>query len=157
MTRWQKFWTGVGYPFKVLASVITAMINLTSRQIKSLFSVSMLLGIVMLSFQNMGLTFVAARAVEKGDTYRSFFDLIQEQMRINSGLIAWFAIIMGLIVFGADYFRAKLGNKELEFGQGPKEPAPFRSLDEKPSTTPAGKPDTPAPDMSNEGEEQGAT
>lgn len=101
----------LGKPFR-------AIVSLTSQQVKSLFSVAMLGGIMVLSAQNAGLTFIAARAVEKGDTFRSYFDLIQEQMRFNSGLIAWFAVIMGLIVFGADYLRAKWGGGEVDFGKG---------------------------------------
>lgn len=111
MTRTQRFWRFLGTPFR-------AIVSLTGRQMRSLFSVAMLAGIIVLSWQNVGLTYVAARAVEKGDTYVSFFNLIQEQMRFNSGLIAWFAFILGLIVFGADYFRAKWGDKELSAGKG---------------------------------------
>jgi len=107
----QRFWRFIGTPFR-------AVIGLTSKQVKSLFSIAMLGGIIVMSWQNIALTFTAARAVEKGDTYRIFFDLIQEQMRFNSILIAWFAIIIGLIVFGADYMRAKWGDKEVGFGRG---------------------------------------
>lgn len=111
MTRVQRFWRWIGTPFR-------AIVALTTAQVKSLFSIAMLGGIIVLSWQNVGLTYVAARAVEKGDTYRSFFALIQEQMRFNSGLIAWFAIILGLIVFGADWIRVKWGDKEGGFGKG---------------------------------------
>lgn len=110
-----RFWHWLGTPFR-------AIISLTSRQVKSLFSIAMLGGIIVMSWQNIALSFIAMQAVEKGDTYRPFFDLIQEQMRFNSGLIAWFAFILGLIVFGADVFRAKWGDKELSAGKGDKMP-----------------------------------
>lgn len=105
------FWHWLGTPFR-------AIVALTFPQIRSLFAIAMLGGMISMSFQNIGLSFMAARAVEKGDTYRVLFDLIQEQMRFNSGLIAWFAIILALIVFGADYFRLKVGDKEAGFGKG---------------------------------------
>lgn len=107
----------LGSPFRCLAASIRALVNLSGRQMRALFSVAMMGGIFSLSLQNIGYTVVARNAVESGDLYRPFFDLIQEQMRFNSALIAWFAIIMGLIVFGADYFRAKVGEKEIGFGR----------------------------------------
>ena len=110
-----RFWRFIGTPFR-------AIISLTSRQVKSLFSIAMLGGIIVMSWQNVALSFAAARAVDKGDTFRIFFDLIQEQMRFNSALIAWFAFILGLIVFGADFMRAKWGDKELGFGKGDERP-----------------------------------
>lgn len=113
----------LGTPFRAVANAFRALVNLTSRQVKALFSLGMLGGMIALSLQNVALTFAAKQAVEEGDTFRIYFDLIQEQMRFNSGLIAWFAVIMGLIVFGADYFRAKVGDKEIGFGKGD-EPAP---------------------------------
>lgn len=118
MNRVNAFFRWLGYPFRVLANVFRLLVNLTSQQIKALFSLAMLGGMISLSAQNAFLTYVAKQAVEQGDTFRTYFALIQEQMRFNSGLIAWFALIMGLIVFGADFFRARIGDKELGFGRG---------------------------------------
>lgn len=115
MSDWRtypaRFWRWLGTPFR-------AIVSLRQEQVRSLFGIAMLGGIIVLSWQNMGLTYVAQRAVEQGDTYRSFFNLIQEQMRFNSALIAWFALILGLIVFGADYVRARMGDKEFTAGRG---------------------------------------
>lgn len=127
MSRVAAFFHWLGHPFRALANAFSLLVNLTSRQIKALFSLAMLGGMITLSFQNIGLTYVAKDATEKGDVYVRFFNLIQEQMRFNSALIAWFAVIMGLIVFGADYFRAKVGDKEVGFGRGkdvPNNPLP---------------------------------
>lgn len=127
MSRVTAFFHWLGHPFRALANAFSLLVNLTSRQIKALFSLAMLGGMITLSFQNIGLTYVAKDATEKGDVYVRFFNLIQEQMRFNSALIAWFAVIMGLIVFGADYFRAKVGDKEVGFGRGkdvPNNPLP---------------------------------
>lgn len=118
MNKAAAFFRWLGHPFRAIANSFRLLVNLTGRQIKALFSLAMLGGMISLSFQNIGLTYVAKDATEKGDVYARFFNLIQEQMRFNSGLIAWFAVIMGLIVFGADYFRAKVGDKEVGFGRG---------------------------------------
>lgn len=129
----------MGHPFRALANAFSLLVNLTSRQVKALFSLAMLGGMISLSFQNALLTYVAKSAVEQGDTFRAYFDLIQEQMRFNSGLIAWFAVIMGLIVFGADYFRAKVGDKEVGFGRGqdvPDHPLPTEPTPPPPSPEP---------------------
>jgi hypothetical protein len=105
-------------PLRALVRGLIVLINLSNAQIKALLTIGMLAGMFSLSVQNIAFTYSAKRAVAAGELYRPFFDLIQEQMRFNSALIAWFAIILGLIVFGADYFRAKVGDKELGFGRG---------------------------------------
>jgi len=132
MSKVSAFFTWLGTPFRAITNAFRLLVNLSSRQIKALFSLAMLGGMITLSFQNVALTYVAKSAVEKGDTFRAYFDLIQEQMRFNSGLIAWFAVIMGLIVFGADYFRAKVGDKEVSFGSG--EDIPDNPLPVEPPT-----------------------
>jgi len=114
----------LGTPFRALANAIRVLVNLTSQQMRALFSLAMIGGMISLSFQNVAFTYAASRAVERGETFKPLFDLIQEQMRFNSGLIAWFAAIMGLIVFGADHFRAKHANSEVSFGRGPAPAAP---------------------------------
>lgn len=136
MSKLHAFTHWRGTPFRALANAFRLLVNLTGRQVKALFSLAMLGGMISLSFQNIGLTYVAKDATERGEVYVRFFDLVQEQMRFNSGLIAWFAVIMGLIVFGADYFRAKVGDKEVGFGRGkdipdnplPVEPTPADPL-----------------------------
>lgn len=141
MSKVGEFFHWMGHPFRAVANAFSLLVNLTSRQVKALFSLAMLGGMITLSFQNIGLTYVAKDATEKGDVYARFFNLIQEQMRFNSALIAWFAIIMGLIVFGADYFRAKVGDKEVGFGRGqdvPDNPLP---------TAPTPPPPTPEPTL----------
>jgi lysylphosphatidylglycerol synthetase-like protein (DUF2156 family) len=128
------FFRYLAYPFKALANVLRLLVNLSSQQIKALFSLAMLGGMISLSFQNAALTYVAKQAVEQGDTFRPFFNLTQEQMRFNSALIAWFALIMGLIVFGADFFRARVGDKEIQFGKG-------QDVSDNPMASPAPDPE----------------
>lgn len=135
MSKLHAFTSWLGTPFRAIANAFRLLVNLSGRQVKALFSLAMLGGMIVLSFQNIGLTYVAKDATERGEVYVRFFDLVQEQMRFNSGLIAWFAVIMGLIVFGADYFRAKAGDKEVTFGRGEDIPDhPMIPLDHKEKT-----------------------
>lgn len=111
MTRVQRFWRFLGTPFR-------AVICLTGREMRSLFSVALLCGIIALSIENWVMVGLAHHAIESGDMFRVWFDLLLERTRYNSALQGWFAFILGLIVFGADYFRAKWGDKELSAGKG---------------------------------------
>lgn len=108
----------LGTPFRSIAAAFRVLVNLSRQQMRALFSLAMIGGIIALSTQNVAYTLLARQAVHDGETFRPLFLLIQEQMRFNSGLIAWFAVILGLVVFGADYFRAKVAGKEIEFGRG---------------------------------------
>jgi hypothetical protein len=117
MVRINAFLHWLATPIRAMVRGLMVLVNMSDAQIKALLTIGMLAGMFTLSVQNIGFTFVARRAVEKGDLYSPFFDLVQEQMRFNSGLIAWFAIILGLIVFGADYFKARVGNNEIGVGR----------------------------------------
>lgn len=112
------FFYWLGFPFRALADGFRVLVNLTRQQMRALFSVAMIGGIISLSTQNFAYVAIAGQVVARGENYAPMFRLVQEQMRFNSALIGWFAVILGLVVFGADYFRAKLGEKELEFGSG---------------------------------------
>lgn len=111
MTRAARFWRFLGTPFR-------AIVSLTGRQMRSLFSVAMLVGIIALSIENWVMVGLAHHAVEGGDMFAVWFEMLLERTRYNSVLQGFFAFIMGLIVFGADYFRAKWGDRELEAGKG---------------------------------------
>jgi dolichol kinase len=117
-----RFFYWLNTPFRVLSRGIWFLLNLTTQQMRALFSLSMIGGIVILSFQNVWYTYRAEKTVKLGHEYHSFFELLLEQLRFNSGLIAWFAVIMGLIVFGADYIKAKWGDNELNMGKVEKNP-----------------------------------
>lgn len=128
MSIFTKAWATVRRAFQGIVGTVgliaMTLINLDGRQMRSIFSLAMLGGIIALSLQNAGLIYLARRALDDGDTYRPLFEMLQGQLQFNSGLIAWFAGIMGLVVFGADYFRAKLGSKSLEMGRGNPPPPP---------------------------------
>lgn len=106
-------------PFRTFARAARFLVDLTPQQLKSVFSLGMLGGIVALSWHNVWYTYRAEAAVEKGEAYKPFFALLTDQIKFNSYLVAWFAVIMGLVVFGADYIHAKWGDKEAGFGRGP--------------------------------------
>ena len=101
MERLTAFTHWLATPFRAIGRALHVVVNLSGEQMRSLFSFAMMSGMFSLSMQNIWFTFIAKSAVDKGELFRPFFALIQEQMRFNSALIAWFAVIMGLIVFGA--------------------------------------------------------
>lgn len=111
MTLPARFWRFLGTPFR-------AIVSLTGRQMRSLFSVAMLVGIIALSIENWVMVGLAHHAVEGGDMLTVWFEMLLERTRYNSFLQGFFAFIMGLIVFGADYFRATWGDRELKAGKG---------------------------------------
>lgn len=121
MNKLSRFWRWIGIPFHALARGMMVLINLTGQQMRALFSLAMIGGMIASSFQNVFYLQLAKSAVERGEKFMPLFGLISKQITFNSYLIAWFAGIMGLIVFGADYFRAKHGSTEVGFGKGPKE------------------------------------
>lgn len=122
---WKGFVHWLGTPFRALSASFQFLVDLTQQQLKSVLTLAMIGGMIALTGVNVWYTYRAEAAVTKGHEYHNFFLLLQEQLRFNSGLIGWFALIMGLIVFGADYFKAKWGDKEAGFGkreEPPKEP-----------------------------------
>jgi hypothetical protein len=118
MTRVSSFLFWLATPFRAMASGLMVLVNLSGRQMRALFSLAMIGGMIATSFQNIFYLSLAKEAVERGEIYLPLFGLIAKQITFNSYLIAWFAGIMGLIVFGADYFRAKHGDSEIGFGKG---------------------------------------
>lgn len=125
MRAWEAVKAAFRGIFSTAGIVAMTMINLDGRQMRSIFSLGLLGGIIALSLQNIGLIYLAKQALDDGEVYRPLFTLLQSQMRFNSGLVAWFALILGLVVWGADYFRASLGKKSIEMGKGdPTEPPP---------------------------------
>lgn len=86
------------------------MLSLTRQQIRSLYALAMLGGIVALSAEAWLLIGFAS------DAEGAWFALLLERLRIISGLTGLFALIVALTVFGADYFKARYGDKEIGFG-----------------------------------------
>ncbi len=107
MERLSRFFRWLGTPFR-------ACLGLSRQQVRSLYSVAMLCGIVALSAQGAVLIWVAEDAALANPPW---FKLLVEVVRYVFALIAMFALIVALTVFGADYFRAKWGDKEFEAGE----------------------------------------
>lgn len=99
--------------FRWLGTPLRACINLTRPQVRSLYSVAMLCGIIALSAQGGVLIWLAEEAALANPPW---FKLLVEVVRYVFALIAMFALIVALTVFGADYFKAKWGDTEFEAG-----------------------------------------
>lgn len=117
-----KLWVVITSPFRATIAGLTVLVNLTGRQMRALFSIAMLGGMIANSATNWFYVNLVHHMVKEGEINMSFFGMIMEQMRFNSGLTAWFAVILGLIVFGADYLRAKHGETEISFGKDTGQP-----------------------------------
>lgn len=114
MTR---FFHWLGHPFRCMARACIALINLTQTQIRALFSLGMLGGIIALSFQNIGLIVMVRRLLRDAAPGSLFGQMALNQQFWNNAIMAGFGLILGLVVFGADYFRAKVDQREIEFGK----------------------------------------
>lgn len=117
MTHAANFLRWLGHPFRVLACAARALINLTQTQIRALFSLGMLGGIIALSLQNIGLIVMVRRVLGDASPGSLFGQMALNQQWWNNAIMAGFGLILGLVVFGADYFRAKVDQREVEFGR----------------------------------------
>lgn len=106
-----RFWRFLGTPFR-------AIVALNFRQVRSLYSIAMLCGIISLSMENWVYMLLAHHAISEGETLKIWLGMLVERTRYNSALQALFALFMCLVVFGAEAFRAKWGDKELSAGPG---------------------------------------
>lgn len=122
MIKISYFMRWLGHPFRCCANMFRVLINLTQTQIRALFSLGMLGGIIALSLQNIGLIVMVRRTLGEASPGSLFGQMALDQQWWNNAIMAGFGGILGLVVFGADYFRAKVDSKEIEFGSGsPKE------------------------------------
>lgn len=103
-------------PFRAGAKAVVWLITLPREHMRNLFSLFMLLGIVVLTLTNNFFLFIAKGAIGRHEDV--WYGILFEQLRFNNYLIAWFAGIVGLLVFGADYIRGKIAGYELGFGKG---------------------------------------
>lgn len=110
------FFHWLGTPFHVLGNFLRALVNLTRTQMRAIFSLGMLGGIIALSFQNLTLMFLAEKRQVSVESL--FGQMAINQQWWNNAIMAGFAGIVGLVVFGADYLRAKYGGIEFAAGKG---------------------------------------
>lgn len=92
-----------------------AFLSLSREQVRSLYSIAMLAGIVALCAIGSVVMFFAYDAATENPAW---FGLAVEVVRYVFALIAMFALIVALTVFGADYFKAKWGDNEFAAGKG---------------------------------------
>ena len=92
-----------------------ALISLTREQVRSLYAIAMLLGIVALSVESWILLGFAHHAAKEDGP---MFGLIVRQLEFIAILTGIFALIVALVVFGADYLKAKYKDVELSAGKG---------------------------------------
>lgn len=97
----------------MIARFLKAITSLDRAQVRSLYSVAMLAGIMALSVESWVLLGMAKGAAS-GDP--RWFNLLVERLRYDAMLVGLFALIVALTVFGADYFKAKWGDREFEAG-----------------------------------------
>lgn len=108
----------LGTPFRAVGNFLRALVNLTRQQVRAIFSLAMLLGIIALSFQNMLLLYWVFSFLKGAAPGSLFGQMALSQQFYNNAISAGFAAIVGLVVWGADYLKAKYGGVELEAGDG---------------------------------------
>lgn len=115
-------WAGVGRwlgtPFRAIGAVARFLVNMNRQQMRAIFSLAMVGGIIALSFQNAGLILLVYKLLGDATPGSLFGRMALNQQFWNNIIMAGFAVILGLVVFGADWFRAKYGDKEVNFGRG---------------------------------------
>lgn len=116
MERARAFFYWFGTPFRAFADFLRALVNLSRTQMRAIFSLGMLAGIIALSLQNLGLMVMVEKKRAAVDTL--FGQMALSQQFWNNAIMAGFATILGAVVFGADYLRAKYGGLELSAGKG---------------------------------------
>lgn len=114
-------WWWLGGPWRSFKALAVVLVNLSRQQMRALFSIAMLGGIIALSFQNIGLIWeVKALLGQAKETL--FGEMVLAQQFWNNVIIMVFCVSLALIVFGADYFRAKYGDAEFSAGRGAPDP-----------------------------------
>lgn len=111
-------WHFLTAPYRMLVGILTTLVNLNARQMRAIFSLAMLGGIVALSAQNFFYIAWAKKAIELGEAYMPWFNLLADQIQFHSWLVGVLSGIVGMVVIGADWLRAKYGQFEVGFGKG---------------------------------------
>lgn len=108
-------WHWLGGPWRSLKAFCIALINMDRRQMRSLFSIAMLGGIIALSIQNMVLIALVRDLL--GQVAGTLFgNMVTNQQLWNNIIILVFCVSLALIVWGADYFTAKYRGLDISAG-----------------------------------------
>ena len=110
------FWRWLGGPFRAFKAFLVALINMDRRQMRSLFSIAMLGGIIALSFQNGALILMVRELLGEARPGSLFGQMALNQQLWNNGIISLFCVSLALVVWGADYFTAKYKGGEISAG-----------------------------------------
>lgn len=108
----------LGTPFRSFGNFLRALINLTRNQMRAIFSLAMLFGIVALSLQNIVLLYWVFSFLKGAAPGSLFGQMALSQQFWNNVIAAGFATIVALVVFGADWLQAKYGDAAIGFGKG---------------------------------------
>ena len=110
-----------GHPLRSIVRASLFLVNINQSQIRALFSLGMLGGIIALSVQNIGLIIMVRQVLGQASPGSLFGQMAMDQQWWNNFIMAGFGGILGLVVFGADYFKFKHGKSEGSFGKGNEE------------------------------------
>jgi hypothetical protein len=107
----------LGHPFRAIGNALRALVNLSRIQMRAIFSLAMLGGIISLSFQNIALIVLVD---QRGNVQIASLmgKMVLSQQFWNNAIMASFATILGLVVWGADRLRMKSRIAEIEAGKG---------------------------------------
>ena len=97
-------------------SLWRSIISLSREQVRSLFAVAMLAGIVALSAQGWSMVALIHHVTHGGEFNQHLFGALMFVLEWTFYLIAGGAACVALVVFGADYLKAKYGNAEIDLG-----------------------------------------
>lgn len=103
---------------KLLSALWQAVIGLTRPQVRSLYAVAMLGGIVALSVQGWAMVALLHDLAHGGSFDINLFGALLFVLKWTFYLIAGHAACVALVVFGADYLRFKYGDAEVSAGKG---------------------------------------
>lgn len=143
MTTVRSLFQWIGHPFKVIGNFLRALVNLSQTQMRAIFSLGMLGGIIALSFQNLGLIFMVDQRLKDAARGSLFGQMALNQQWWNNAIMGGFACIVGLVVWGADYLKAKYADVELETGKGRMKAKGAAAPEAAPPADPPKDPDQP--------------
>lgn len=96
----------------------SAIIGLSRPQVRSLYAVAMLCGIVAMSVQGWAMVGLMHHAFSAGELDDRLFGALVFVLKWTFYLIAGMTVCVALIVFGADWLKAKYGDAEIGIGKG---------------------------------------
>ncbi len=111
-------WHWLGGPFRAFRDLCIALVNMSRVQMRALFSIAMLGGIIALSFQNTGLILMVRQLLGEARPGSLFGQMALNQQLWNNVIITVFCVSLALVVWGADYLRAKYKDAEISAGNG---------------------------------------